>query len=1536
MTKTLLLLSMVLFFLHRSNATSYYFSALSGNDARTAAEASNPATPWKTLAKFNAIAASLQPGDSVFFKRGEVYGGSMSPTASGAAGSVIYFGAYGTGANPLITGLTTVSGWVAHGGGIYYAPLTANNLQMVTINGAAKGRGRWPNTGYLKVNSHVGNQSITSTGLAGAPTTNFTGGEIVIRKYRFILDRHTITGQSGNTLNYTTATQNGWNAGYVPVDGNGFFVQGHLSTLDQSGEWHYDATAKRLYVHFGAGTPADFVVKASLQDFNAQLTGVHYNTFENLDFEGGNTRGLNMNNSTNITVRSCNFNNQGGFALSGKGLSQIMVKGGTFNNSLSNGINFDEAISYCTVDSTTVTNTNMIAGTGRSGSGVGNGITVNGNYVNILNNRVIGTGYSGIQFFGDHVLVEKNYVDGYCYLKDDGGGIYTFNGPEDKTEVNRIIRNNIILNGVGNYESAQTYWWEAYGKAAGIYLDEHVNNILVTGNTIANGDWAGMFIHNTHDCQITNNIVYNHRYQMHLSQYSLKSRNMLETGNQYVAPQAFQTTWFYRTYIADSPSNMGTSNNNYFARPLDDDKTIRVGFLMNSGGDTTDISLAQWQAQYGLDLASQKSPLTFVENINDSIRFEYNASHNTRTIVLDAEYIDVTGAPYTGVLNLAPWTSVVLLKVKTASGPVVKQDQTITFGPISDRSFGDGPFTVSPTASSGLPVSLQVVSGPATVSGHTISIHGGGTVVIEATQAGNAGINPAIPVQQSFTVAKISQAITFGPLTNRTQGEAPFAVNASATSGLPVSLRIVSGPASLSGNVVSLNGTGEVVIEASQDGNSNFSPAAPVTQSFMVQAAPVVKQNQTISFPSLPYRNFGAAPFELAATASSGLPVSYRVVSGPVSLSGNVVTITGVGNVMIEATQLGDATFAAATPVQRGFTVGKGNQTIAFSAIGNRSLDQSPIALNATATSGLAISYRVVSGPASVSGSQLTLTGTGNVTVEAAQPGNANWNAARAVAQTFSVTPAVSKQSQNITFPPIANRNFGDAPFQLAATASSGLTVSYRIVSGPASVSGNTVTLNGTGEVAVEASQAGNASFHAAPPVNQSFTVSNVVKQEQTINFAALPATTFGAAPFTLKASASSGLPVSFGIVSGPATISGTTLTITGAGIVTVRATQAGDGSFNAAPPVQRSFSVARASQIISFGALAERTLAEPSFNLTASANSGLPVSFRVVSGPATISGNTVTLNGTGEVTIEASQAGNANYLAAPVVNQSFTVQPAPAVKQSQTITFPTLSYRTYGSAPFSLSATASSGLPVSYRVVSGPVSVSGATVTITGVGSVVIEATQPGDATFAAAAPVQRGFTIGKAAQTVTFPTPPNRTFGEAPFPITATASSGLGVVFRVVSGPASVSGNTVTLTGTGTVTIEASQPGNELYNAASFKPQRSFTVSAPSNSAITSRPLAAEAEKAVQIEKIELTVFPNPVRRQGVIRLAVPQAEGGQLAVYGRDGRLVKQLGYHRLQGGRTIVVGLSVAELTKGLYFLRFNGNKAVATQAFEVLQ
>ncbi|MFA6288500.1 MAG: leucine-rich repeat domain-containing protein [Opitutaceae bacterium] len=163
----------------------------------------------------------------------------------------------------------------------------------------------------------------------------------------------------------------------------------------------------------------------------------------------------------------------------------------------------------------------------------------------------------------------------------------------------------------------------------------------------------------------------------------------------------------------------------------------------------------------------------------------------------------------------------------------------------------------------------------------------------------------------------------------------------------------------------------------------------------------------------------------------------------------------------------------------------------------------------------------------------------------------------------------------------------------------------------------------------------------------------------QTITFGALSGKTYGNAPFTLSATASSGLTPTFSIVSGPATISGSTVTLTGVGTVVVRAAQAGDANYTAATPVDQSFIVAQAAQTISFTKPADLYFGTSGPVLAATASSGLEVSFMVSAGNASISGGILSLSSPGNVTVVASQGGNGNYLPAPPVSQTFTVLPS-------------------------------------------------------------------------------------------------------------------------------------------------------------------------------------------------------------------------------------------------------------------------------------
>ena len=161
-------------------------------------------------------------------------------------------------------------------------------------------------------------------------------------------------------------------------------------------------------------------------------------------------------------------------------------------------------------------------------------------------------------------------------------------------------------------------------------------------------------------------------------------------------------------------------------------------------------------------------------------------------------------------------------------------------------------------------------------------------------------------------------------------------------------------------------------------------------------------------------------------------------------------------------------------------------------------------------------------------------------------------------------------------------------------------TVDPSTTAGVCNVTGaNGATLNYTaaGTCKVDANQAGNATFAAAPQVQRSVTVTTAVKTNQTITFAALANRTGAQSPVTVTATASSGLPVTFTTttptVCTAGGTNGTTITLVKTGTCTVVAAQAGNGTFNAAPSVTRSFTVTKANQTIALGPLPNRTRAQ-------------------------------------------------------------------------------------------------------------------------------------------------------------------------------------------------------------------------------------------------------------------------------------------------------------------------------------------------------
>jgi hypothetical protein len=669
---------------------------------------------------------------------------------------------------------------------------------------------------------------------------------------------------------------------------------------------------------------------------------------------------------------------------------------------------------------------------------------------------------------------------------------------------------------------------------------------------------------------------------------------------------------------------------------------------------------------------------------------------------------------------------------------VSQRSQTLSFTSPGNQVLGTGTVALSASASSGLAVGFASNTPlVCTVSGSTLTLVTAGTCSVTASQTGNTTYAAATPVSNSFNVAPAAQTISFTSPGAQVLGTAPPVLAASASSSLPVTLASsTGGVCTVNGSTLALVSVGTCTLTANQGGNANYAAAATVTVSFSVSAAPLTAQ--TISFSSPGNQVLGGGTVTLSATASSGLLVSFSSGTQAVcTVSGSgTLTLLTAGTCTINADQAGNASYQSAPQVSNSFTVSQRSQTISFTSPGSQGLATGTVALSATATSGLSVSFASTTpSVCTVSGSTLTLVLAGTCSVTASQAGNTTYAAAASVSNSFNV----STTSQTITFNSPGNQLLGGGTVALSASATSGLAVSFHsTTTSVCTVSGSTLTLVLAGTCSVTASQAGNAAYGPATPVSNSFTVS---QRSQSINFPALATQTMVTGTVALSATATSGLAVSF--VSAPVsvcTVSGSTLTLVSAGPCTVTASQGGNTTYAAAPSVSNSFNVSTTSQTITFNSPGNQLLGSGTVALSASATSGLAVTFdSTTTSVCTVSGSTLTLVLAGTCSVTASQVGNAAYAAAAPVSNSFTVS-----QRSQTITFTSPGNQTVGTTPPALVATSSSGLLVTLASsTTGVCTVSGSTLTLVSAGTCSITASQAGSTIYAPATSVIQSFTV-------------------------------------------------------------------------------------------------------------------------------------------------------------------------------------------------
>jgi len=603
--KSFLVLFFSLGILSSTFATDYYFSSSAGDDNRSATQAQSSATPWRSIDKLNSIADQLKGGDRILFKSGDVFYGNILVTRGGGAGNPITFTSYGTGAKPVITSLTRVTNWVSRGNGIYEAGIDniTGSVQIFTIDDQLKEVGRYPNVdaandGYLTIAGVNNNLSIQGQNMP----SNYVGGEIVIRKNNWIIDRHEISYNSGGTIsflaNQTTI--------YSPQAGFGYFVQNHVNTLDQFGEWAYSKSEKRLYGYFGGQNPNDLNVQVATRDHLIDVSKYIQNiTFNNLSLKGANANLLNVQNSANIQVTNCQLKFAGQNAMYAHTTPDILFRNNEVDYSLSGGLFFQFSTPRTIIEGNVINHTMPFQGMANSSDLKGEAIYIPADANNSLvsKNRIYNTGFNGIHFGGNYTIIKNNLIDTYCLHKQDGGGIYTnSDGLTTMNNVGREIIGNIVLRGMGAVGGSNIN----YKLAEGIYIDDNSMGVKIADNTVADISGKGLYIHNNRNIEIYNNLFHNIPIQLHISHdvFGDAVRNVTVQNNLFSSIQAEELPYSISSLDNDI-NQVGTSNNNYFLDPYG----VELMFKSQSPNDGAlgqKMSMAAWTKAYGYESSSVK------------------------------------------------------------------------------------------------------------------------------------------------------------------------------------------------------------------------------------------------------------------------------------------------------------------------------------------------------------------------------------------------------------------------------------------------------------------------------------------------------------------------------------------------------------------------------------------------------------------------------------------------------------------------------------------------------------------------------------------------------------------------------------------------------------------------------------------------------------------------------------------------------------------------------------------------------------------
>jgi parallel beta-helix repeat protein len=632
-----------------ASATNYYFSA--GGNNQNSGTSLNSA--WLTPSKLASI--QLQPGDSVLFRRGDVFFGEIAIKNSGDQTHPIVISVYGDPAKnlPVLCGAVTVKGW---------EKTTTNNILKRKVNqrvlqyyrdGQYLSPARHPNgnsTFYASGTSAAGQLKSASITQADG---YWTGATLKAHSVNWVWEAAVIKSYTQKTLYFTDSVR------YQVQDGKPFYLEGKRELLDYDNEWFFDNASKELLFYSNEPTKMDshnfqaVVCKSGISIDSLQhdivVDGIQFDKYAQFGVLSG------VKNK-HIEVANCSFRNIGLAAIK---FSEKNQDGKITRNNIRNVTGRAISLTECwnnEVSHNQVRAIGLIPGQGILGVNGCVGIVCelrnegqNRNYDKfdtvahhnrILHNFIDSCGYIGLRADGAYNQIEKNIIDHSMLTLDDGGGLYCYN----KFTHGSSVKQNFVYN-----SSAQ-------GTISnGIYVDNLVYDMVLDSNTVVNNAGSGLLVNaEAHDNTLQNNVLYNNGSGVCFSDWGTSAIVNNKVKGNVIAGSS-----------GTAPCILLNSNKSRYDMAFYDYNTYIQPFSANiiqyQWGVSKWETFSQWRSSFPLNDVNSNAYTSASFTKNDKVVLFTNKSDTIRKIDLsNCSFITPTGNTVK-MLELKPFSSQILI-----------------------------------------------------------------------------------------------------------------------------------------------------------------------------------------------------------------------------------------------------------------------------------------------------------------------------------------------------------------------------------------------------------------------------------------------------------------------------------------------------------------------------------------------------------------------------------------------------------------------------------------------------------------------------------------------------------------------------------------------------------------------------------------------------------------------------------------------------------------------------------------------------------